>query len=172
MQVQGFNLGSKVTDDAQIQLGIYRGMNDDHRAQFDYVTLPTQGDNGPYQGVHHRRRPWELDGRLSRSEPRLHPDQRFADAVHRRRDDVYWYQLVIADSQGDNRRVFDIYATSAGPTPGQLQPYNPAANIGSATTPLAAIDNNAGVLVNIATQINVNLQPDASSALSAADQRL
>lgn len=33
-------------------------------------------------------------------------------------DDVYWYQLVIADSAGGNQRVFDVYATAGGSTPG------------------------------------------------------
>lgn len=162
LQVQGFNLGSKVTDDAQIQLGIYRGMNDDHRAQFDYVTLPTQGDNGPYQVFTIDGAPGNWTAGSAGPNPGFIQINGLPMPSTVAKDDVYWYQLVIADSQGDNRRVFDIYATSAGTTPGQLQPYNPAANIGSATTPLAAIDNNAGVLVNIATQINVNLQPDAS----------
>ena len=29
-------------------------------------------------------------------------------------DDVYWYQLVIADSTGAEQRVFNVYATAGG----------------------------------------------------------
>lgn len=84
--------------------------------------------------------------------------------------DVYWYQLVIADSAGANQRVFNVYATAGGSTPGELTPFNPGAGVGSANDPSAAIDNNAGLNVFTTytgstfdnSQITVNLQPDAS----------
>jgi len=162
LQVQGFNLASKVADDATVQLGIYRGVDENQRAQFDYVALPTNTDDGPYQVFTIAGAPGAWIAESAGSNPGFIQVNGLPMPSGVTADDIYWYQFVVADGAGDNQRVFDIYASSAGTTPGELQPYNPAAGIGSANMPLAAIDNNAGVLINTATQIMVNLQPDAS----------
>lgn len=52
---------------------------------------------------------------------------------------------MIADEAGGNQRVFNIYATAGGSTPGELDTLQPGAGVGSANDPAAAIDNNAGV---------------------------
>lgn len=169
LQIQGFNLGSKVVGDATIQLGIYRGVDGDKRAQFDYVTLPTQGD--VYQSFTVGGGPgaWTAEAVGSNPLGFIQVNGLPMPTVVAN-DDVYFYQLVVADNGGGNQRVFDIYATSGGSTPGELAPYNPGAGVGSANDPSAAIDNNAGLGVYttysdgtfINSQITVNLQPDAS----------
>lgn len=169
LQIQGFNVGSKVVDDAGVTLGIYRGVDDDRRAEFDYVTLPTHG--GVYQNFTVGGGPGSWTSGAAGANPlgfiQINGLPMPATVA---KDDVYWYQLVIADRDGGNQRVFNIYASSGGTTAGELEPFNPGAGIGSANDPSAAIDNNAGlnvvttyadgVFVN--SQITVNLQPDAS----------
>lgn len=162
LQVQGFNLASKVADDSMVRLGVYRGLDEDDRAQFDYVTLPTLGPDGLYQVFTIDGGPGAWTAHPAGPNPGFIQINGLPMPSSVAEDDVYWYQFVVADSSGSDQRVFDIYVTSAGTTPGELRLYHPTAGEGSANDPLAAIDNNAGVLVNAATQINVNLQPDAS----------
>ena len=169
LQIQGFNVGSKVVDDATVKVGIYRGADADNRARFDYVTLPTQG--GAYQNFTIGGGPGSWTAATAGVNPLgfiqingLPMPTTVATG------DVYWYQVVIADSAGGNQRVFNVYATSGGSTPGELTPFNPGAHVGSANDPSAAIDNNAGLNVFttnanggfVNSQITVNLQPDAS----------
>ncbi len=170
LQVQGFNVGSKVVDDATVKLGIYRGVDADKRAQFDYVTLPTDG--GVYQNYTVSGGPGSWTAGAAGTNPlgfiQINGLPMPASVA---KDDVYWYQLVIADSDGAHQRVFNIYATAGGATPGELTPFNPGAGVGSANDPSAAIDNNSGLNVFttynadkafVNSQITVNLQPDAS----------
>ncbi|MGB0971715.1 MAG: hypothetical protein ACPGVG_12245, partial [Mycobacterium sp.] len=145
-----------------VQLGIYKGVDDNNQAQFDYVALPTEGDDGPYQVFTISGEPGAWTADTAGSNPGFIQINGLPMPSSVAKDDVYWYQFVVADSAGGDQHVFDIYATSAGTTPGELQPYNPEAGLGLVNDPLAAIDNNAGVLVNSATQLTVNLQPDAS----------
>ena len=169
LQVQGFNVGSKVVDNATVQLGIYRGVDVNNHAQFDYVTLPTQ--SGAYQNFTIGGGSGSWTAAAAGPNPLgfiqingLPMPTTVASG------DVYWYQLVIADSAGTNQRVFNVYATAGGSTPGDLTSFNPAAGVGSANDPSAAIDNNAGLNVFttktngafVNSQITVNLQPDAS----------
>lgn len=169
LQIQGFNLGSRVVDDASIQLGIYRGVDVEQRAQFDYVTLPTDGDAYQNFTVGGSSGAWTAEAAGLNSLGFIQINGLpMPTAVAK--DDVYWYQLVMADDDGGNQRVFNIYATAVGATPGELTPYNPGAGVGSANDPSAAIDNNAGLGVFTTysggtfanSQISVNLQPDAS----------
>ncbi|MDQ1321700.1 MAG: hypothetical protein QG655_2945 [Actinomycetota bacterium] len=169
LQIQGFNVGSKVVDDATVKLGIYQGLDVDKRAQFDYVTLPTQGGAYQYFTVSGGPGSWTA-GTAGANPLGFIQINGLPMPTTVAKDDVYWYQLVIADEAGGNQRVFNIYATAGGSTPGELTPFNPGAGVGSANDPAAAIDNNAGVNVfttyNAGTflnsQITVNLQPDAS----------
>lgn len=160
LQVQGFNLGSKVVDDATVKLGIYGGADSDNRATFDYVTLPTQG--GVYQNYTVGGAPGAWTATAAGANPAgFIQINGLPMPTTVAKDDVYWYQFVIADSAGGHQRIFNIYATSDGTTPGEVTPFNPGAGIGSANDPSAAIDNNAGLSV-VNGQITVNLQPDAS----------
>ncbi len=169
LQVQGFNLASKVVDDATVKLGIYTGTDIDKRATFDYVTLPTHSGVYQYFTVSGGPGTWTA-GTAGANPLGFIQINGLPTPTTVAKDDVYWYQLVIADKAGGNQRVFDIYATSGGRTPGELTPFNPPAGIGSANDPSAAIDNNAGVGVFttytdgtfLNSQITVNLQPDAS----------
>ena len=169
LQVQGFNVGSKVVDDATIKLGIYRGVDVDKHAQFDYVTLPTQGGAYQYFTIGGSPGSWTA-GTAGANPLGFIQINGLPMPTTVATDDVYWYQLVIAGSAGGNQRVFDVYATAAGSTPGELTPFNPGAGVGSANDPSAAIDNNAGLNVSttytggtfVNSQITVNLQPDAS----------
>ncbi|MCB0925882.1 MAG: hypothetical protein KDB50_15290, partial [Mycobacterium sp.] len=170
LQVQGFNVGSKVVDDATVTLGIYRGVDADEQAQFDYVTLPT-ASGGVYQYFTVAGGPGSWTAGTAGANPlgfiQINglPMPTTVTA-----GDVYWYQLAITDRDGADQRVFNIYATAGGSTPGELKPFNPGAGIGSANDPSAAIDNNAGLNVFttyndgtfVNSQITVNLQPDAS----------
>jgi len=160
LQVQGFNLGSKVVDDATVKLGIYGGAGADKQATFDYVTLPTHG--GVYQNYTVGGTPgaWTATAAGVNSAGFIQING-LPMPTTVAKDDVYWYQFVIADNAGGDQRVFNIYATSDGTTPGEVTPFNPGAGVGSANDPSAAIDNNAGLNV-VTGQITVNLQPDAS----------
>lgn len=169
LQVQGFNTGSKVVDDAGVRLGIYRGADTDKRAQFDYVTLPTDGN--VYQNFTVSGSPGSWTAGAAGTNPlgfiQINGLPMPATVAE---GDVYWYQLVLADSRGANQRVFNIYATAGGSNQGELTPFNPGAGVGSANDPSAAIDNNAGLNVSttyvdgafVNSQIAVNLQPNAS----------
>jgi len=169
LQVQGFNVGSKIVDDATVQLGIYRGIDAEQHAQFDYVSLPTQDGVYQYFTVGGGPGAWTA-GTAGANPLGFIQVNGLPMPTTVAADDVYWYQLVIADSTGAEQRVFNVYATAGGTTPGELTPFNPGAGVGSANDPSAAIDNNAGL--NVATtysggafvnsQITVNLQPDAS----------
>ena len=169
LQVQGFNVGSKVVDDATIKLGIYRGVDVDKHAQFDYVTLPTQGGAYQYFTIGGGPGSWTA-GTAGANPLGFIQINGLPMPTTVATDDVYWYQLVIADSAGGNQRVFNVYATAGGSTPGDLTSFNPGAGVGSANDPSAAIDNNAGLNVFttktngtfVNSQITVNLQPDAS----------
>lgn len=168
LQVQGFNVGSKVVDDATVKLGIYRGVDADKRAQFDYVTLPTA--SGVYQNFTISGGPGSWTAAAAGANPGFIQINGLPMPTTVVKGDVYFYQLVIADSNGANQRVFNVYATAGGSTPGELTAFNPGAGVGSANDPSAAIDNNAGLNVSttyssgafVNSQINVNLQPDAS----------
>ncbi len=169
LQVQGFNVGSKVVDDASVKLGIYRGVDSDKRAQFDYVTLPTGGEVYQNFTVGGSSGNWTA-GAAGANPLGFIQINGLPMPATVAKDDVYWYQLVIADGDGANQRVFNLYATAGGTTPGELTPFNPGAGVGSANDPAAAIDNNAGLNVFttyadgafVNSQITVNLQPDAS----------
>ena len=169
LQVQGFNVGSKIVDDATVQLGIYRGVDVDNRAQFDYVTLPTSGGAYQYFTIGGGPGSWTA-GTAGANPLGFIQINGLPMPTTVATDDVYWYQLVIADSAGANQRVFNVYATAGGSTPGDLTSFNPGAGVGSANDPSAAIDNNAGLNVFttktngtfVNSQITVNLQPDAS----------
>ncbi len=167
LQIQGFNVGSKVADDATVKLGIYRGVDANQRAQFDYVTLPTQGD--VYQNFTVGGGPGSWTAATAGANPGFIQINGLPMPATVAKGDVYWYQVVVADSDGNNQRVFDVYATAGGPALGELTPFNPGAGVGSANDPSAAIDNNAGLNVfttyangAFVSQITVNLQPDAS----------
>lgn len=169
LQVQGFNVGSKVVDDATVKLGIYRGVDAEKRAQFDYVTLPTAGEAYQYFTVSGEPGAWTA-GTAGANPLGFIQINGLPMPATVAEGDVYWYQLVLADGAGADQRVFNIYATAAGTTPGELTPFNPGAGVGSANNPTAAIDNNAGLNVFttynngtfVNSQITVNLQPDAS----------
>lgn len=169
LQIQGFNVGSKVVDDATVKLGIYKGIDADNRAQFDYVTLPTQGEAYQYFTVDGGPGAWTA-GTAGANPLGFIQINGLPMPTTVAKDDVYWYQVVIADDSGSNERVFNIYATAGGGTPGELTPFNPGAGVGSPNDPSAAIDNNAGLNVFttynadtfVNSQITVNLQPDAS----------
>lgn len=168
LQVQGFNVGSKVVDDATVKLGIYRGVDADKRAQFDYVTLPTA--SGVYQNFTVSGGPGSWTAAAVGANSGFIQINGLPMPTTVAKGDIYFYQLVIADSDGGNQRVFNVYATAGGSTPGELAPFNPGAGVGSANDPSAAIDNNAGLNVSTTyssgafanSQITVNLQPDAS----------
>ena len=170
LQVQGFNLGSKVVDDATVKLGIYRGLDTANHAQFDYVTLPTQGPGGAYRHFTIGGSPGKWTDTAGEASAGFIQIDGLPMPVTVKTGDVYFYQLVIADSTGGNQRVFNVYATAGSSTPGELTPFNPAGGVGSANDPSAAIDNNAGLNVSTTkpggtfdnSQIAVNLQPDAS----------
>ena len=169
LQVQGFNVGSKVSDDTTVKLGIYKGVDAEKRAQFDYVTLPTQGNVYQYFTVAGGSGAWTA-GTAGTNPLGFIQINGLPMPATVAKGDVYWYQLVLSDDAGGNQRVFNIYATAGGTTPGELTAFNPGAGVGSANDPSAAIDNNAGLNVfttyNAGTfvnsQITVNLQPDAS----------
>lgn len=168
LQVKGFNLASKVFDDATIKLGIYRGVDTDKHAQFDYVTLPTA--SGVYQNFTIGGSPGKWTATAGAGTAGFIQINALPMPRTVKTGDVYFYQLVIADSTGANQRVFNVYATAGSSTPGELTPFNPSGGVGSANDPLAAIDNNAGLNVSTTkpggtfdnSQITVNLQPNLS----------
>ena len=160
LQVQGFDLGSKLVADATLKLGIYAG-----NGTFQYVTLPT--GTGAAANVYQNFNIGGSGGSFTATSVGTNiagfiqinnlPTPATSPA-----NSIYWYQLVVADKNGGNQKVFDLYATVG--TNGQLQPYNATTSIGPA---LAVTDGNA--LINIVTagggvgsQINFSLMPDAS----------
>lgn len=169
LQVQGFNVGSKISDDTTVKLGIYKGIDAEKHAQFDYVNLPTQGNVYQYFTVAGAPGTWTA-GTAGTNPLGFIQINGLPMPATVAKGDVYWYQLVLADDAGGNQRVFNIYATAGGATPGELTAFNPGAGVGSANDPSAAIDNNAGLNVSttynagtfLNSQITVNLQPDAS----------
>jgi hypothetical protein len=156
LQMQGFNLGSRLVADATLKLGVYAGNN-----TFDYVTLPTAGN--AYQNFNISG----SGGSFTATSVGTNPAgfiqiNNLPTSATAPSGSIYWYQVVVADSAGGNQKVFDFYATVGAN--GQLQPYNASTSTGPA---LAVTDGNA--LINIATagggagsQVNFSLMPDAS----------
>lgn len=160
LQIQGFNLGSKLVADATMKLGIYTGNN-----TFEYVTLPT--GTGTAGNVYQNFNIGGSSGAFTATAVGANTAgfiqiNNLPTPATTPNNGIYWYQVVVADSAGANQKVFDLYATTG--SNGQLQPYNATTSVGAA---LAAVDGNA--LINIVTagggagsQINFSLQPDAS----------
>lgn len=156
LQMQGFNLGSKLVADATLKLGIYAG-----NGTFQYVPLPTAGN--VYQNFNIGGSSGNFAAAaVGTNSAGFIQINNLPTPATSPANSIYWYQVVAADKNGGNQKVFDLYATVGAS--GQLQPYNATTSSGPA---LAVTDGNA--LINIVTagggagsQINFSLMPDAS----------
>jgi len=164
---------SKLRADATLYLGIYKGQDSSHHAQFDYVPLAS-GTN-IYQNftISRSHGNWSASGAGANQSNFININN-LPTAASVQAGDVYWYQLVVANKMlqnppvpvsGEYWKVFDIYATIDAR--GQIVPYNPP-TVGSANSPTAAIDGNA-IINTVATQLTVGLQPDLSLPVGLLD---
>lgn len=128
LQIVGLQAGLSVRPDATLRLGIYEG-----NGHFDYVTVGSNGNLWQNYTVTGTPNNWTAAAGGTNVPGTLVINDLPTPAATTA-GEIYWYQLVLSDSTGD-QKVFDFYATATG-TPGQIQtsPTSVAAD-GGATFP-------------------------------------
>lgn len=146
LQVIGGAAGLFVQSGVTAQLGIYQG-----NGQFTYVPIETGGNLWQNYNVTGGPGNWSITAGGTNVQGTFNianlPTPATASA-----GDIYWYQLVLSDSAGD-QKVFDFYATAAA-TLGQVQTAaTSVAADGGATVTQAALSP---------TFVEVDLNPASS----------
>jgi hypothetical protein len=142
--VSGLSAGVLVRSDATIKLGIYLGAG-----QFTYVPLTNPGNIWQNYNVTGSSGSWAVASGGSNIAGTFIINNLPTPATTLD-GQVCWYQLVFSDSDGD-QKVFDFYVTATNSI-GQIQT--------SATS--LAVDGNASIQANSATQLQLNLNPATS----------
>ena len=156
LQVNGQAAGMLVRTDAVLKLGIYTGKDGNGHGTFEYVTVQTNGNLWQTFNVTGSAGAWSAAANPSDPNPpaigTFNINNLPAPAAPTV-GGVYWYQLVVADSTGD-QKVYDFYATAASTSPGVIATTDASvAADGGATFP-------AGTLTS--SQIQLSLNPASS----------
>ena len=137
---------------AKVQLGIYKGSG-----AFDYVDIPASKTSGIWQNFNIAGGPgsWSITSGGTNN-PGTFVLNNLPVLGTWVPGDVYWYQLVVSDKTGGDKKTFDIYAT-AGSTPGDftatgfgvdgLGTVTPAVNPASFTVTLNVLNSLAPALL-------------------------
>lgn len=122
LQVNGQAAGLLVRDDAILKLGIYTGKDGNSHGTFEYVTVQTNGNL--WQNFVVSGSPGSWTAAANPADPNPPAVGTFViknlpSPAAPTAGGVYWYQLVLADTTGD-QKVYDFYATAASTTPGVI----------------------------------------------------
>ncbi len=118
LSVVGRNGQTHLRPDLDVQLGIYIGKDSSGYGQFEYVTLPTNGNIWQTYTFSGSAGAWSVTTSANSLGTFHITGLPVASTVAE--GDVGWYQLVLSDASG-HQKVYEFYTTAASTTPGDIQ---------------------------------------------------